>query len=184
MKALFVGRFQPFHIGHLSSLFQMKRDGCNEIVIGIGSSQLSGTGKNPFTGEERKEMLEAVLDNHRELDCKVIFIPDINNCPKWVGHTENILKENGINHVDVVYTNNSIVKELFEKAKYMVVEPELLKRGSEAITATMVRTMIAKGDESWTEIVPEEVRKKIVKFDGINRIKRVFPDGLSAKKMQ
>ena len=56
MKALYIGRFQPFHNVHLKILqkFTKKYD---EIIIGIGSAQYSNTLDNPFTLEERKLMI-------------------------------------------------------------------------------------------------------------------------------
>ncbi len=181
MRALFIGRFQPFHVGHLSSIMRIKKDGFDEIVIGVGSSQESNTDKNPFTAEERREMLETVLVKHSGLKYRIIFIPDINNNPKWVGHVESTLKENGVEGVDAVYTNNPVVKELFEAAQYKVVEPELVRDGDDIIMATKIREMIAKNDACWKMLVPKEVYEKLVKFGGIKRIKRIY-SGLEIKK--
>ena len=52
MKALYIGRFQPFHKGHLKILQKLAKK-YDEIIIGIGSSQYSNTLENPFTSEER-----------------------------------------------------------------------------------------------------------------------------------
>ena len=61
MKALFVGRFQPLHKGHLQ-VFQNISKEYDEVIIGIGSSQYSDTSKNPFTSKEGKLMLEKSLE--------------------------------------------------------------------------------------------------------------------------
>ena len=42
MKALFIGRFQPFHLGHLLLLQRLSTQ-YEEIIIGIGSSQYHDT---------------------------------------------------------------------------------------------------------------------------------------------
>ena len=52
MTALFIGRFQPFHSGHVDAIKQISE---KEIIIGIGSSQYSGTDDNPYSFEERKK---------------------------------------------------------------------------------------------------------------------------------
>ena len=57
-KALFIGRFQPFHQGHLDAIKQISED---EIIIGIGSSQYSKTDDNPYSFEERQKMIEKTL---------------------------------------------------------------------------------------------------------------------------
>ena len=57
MRALFIGRFQPFHKGHLK-IIQQASETYDQILVGIGSSQYSHTVDNPFTAEERTEMIE------------------------------------------------------------------------------------------------------------------------------
>jgi nicotinamide-nucleotide adenylyltransferase len=52
LKALFIGRFQPLHLGHLDALKQISKE---EIIIGIGSSQYSGTKENPYNFEQEKK---------------------------------------------------------------------------------------------------------------------------------
>lgn len=54
---LYIGRFQPFHKGHLLVVRKALED-CNTLVIAVGSSQENRTKKNPFTYEERKLMIE------------------------------------------------------------------------------------------------------------------------------
>ena len=60
MKALFIGRFQPFHIGHLKVILEASKK-YKKIIIGIGSSQYCNTIDNPFTYEERKLMIDESL---------------------------------------------------------------------------------------------------------------------------
>lgn len=45
MSALIIGRFQPFHKGHLS-VIKMVAEKSDSIIIGIGSAQLSHTFEN------------------------------------------------------------------------------------------------------------------------------------------
>src|SRR5207245_2773190 len=60
-RALFVGRFQPFHRGHLATVRRILETN-DEIIVGIGSAQYSHTGENPFTAGERYEMIKRALD--------------------------------------------------------------------------------------------------------------------------
>ncbi|MEM3079801.1 MAG: adenylyltransferase/cytidyltransferase family protein, partial [Thermoproteota archaeon] len=51
-RGLFIGRFQPFHLGHLKAVeYIINR--VDEVIIGIGSAQYSHTLENPFTAGER-----------------------------------------------------------------------------------------------------------------------------------
>jgi cytidyltransferase-like protein len=52
--ALFIGRFQPFHKGHLYSL-EKCLEIAESVIVGVGSSQDSGTENNPWSYDVRKE---------------------------------------------------------------------------------------------------------------------------------
>jgi nicotinamide-nucleotide adenylyltransferase len=117
MIALFIGRFQPFHSGHLDAIKQIKENpsvssGQVEIIIGIGSSQYSKTKDNPYSFEERKKMIEKAL-NGLSINYKIVAVPDIHDAKNWVAHVKNI-----VGNFDVVYTGNNLVKRLFEEKKY------------------------------------------------------------------
>ena len=56
MNGLLIGRFQPFHFGHLEAIhFGLSK--VDTLFIGIGSSNKSHQERNPFTADERKEMM-------------------------------------------------------------------------------------------------------------------------------
>mgnify|MGYP001262099234 CR=1 FL=1 len=46
--ALFIGRFQPFHKGHLSALRWIAAKS-SKVIVAIGSAQKSFEPDNPFT---------------------------------------------------------------------------------------------------------------------------------------
>ena len=111
MTALFIGRFQPFHSGHLDAIKQIPDD---EIIIGVGSSQYSGTDDNPYSFEERKEMIEQALTG-LDINYKIVAVPDIHDAKNWVAHVEKI-----VGRFNIVYTGNDLVRRLFEEKKYKV----------------------------------------------------------------
>ena len=53
---LYVGRFQPIHIGHESIIRRMLNE-CEQVIIAVGSAQESGTIRNPFTFEQRADLI-------------------------------------------------------------------------------------------------------------------------------
>ena len=56
MRGLYIGRFQPYHLGHQAVLESISEE-MDEIVVVIGSAQESHTIDNPFTAGERMEMI-------------------------------------------------------------------------------------------------------------------------------
>ena len=156
---LFIGRFQPFHKGHLDAVKHILKE-VDRLIIGIGSSQYSGTFDNPFTAEERKEMIKKVLKD----SCEIVFIPDIHDEKRWGGYVEKVCPK-----FDVVYTGSRYTKRCFEiLGKYPI---KNIKEIS-GISATEVRKRIKKGN-NWQELVPAEVAEEIIRINGIERIKNV-----------
>ncbi|PIT86722.1 MAG: nicotinamide-nucleotide adenylyltransferase [Candidatus Magasanikbacteria bacterium CG10_big_fil_rev_8_21_14_0_10_43_6] len=141
--ALFIGRFQPFHIGHASAIAAMPE---SHIIIGIGSSQYSGTPENPFTFEERKGMIEKSLPQDAK-KYTIIAIPDIHDADRWVSHVESIV---GAGHT--VYTGNDITKQLFERKKYTV----LPVQKNMPISASALRNMLQEHNTDWHAYVSPE----------------------------
>lgn len=167
MKALFIGRFQPFHKGHLYVIKNIHND-YPLIVIGIGSSQYQNTLQNPFSSDERKKMITNSLQSNNIQNYKIILIPDIHNPPKWVDHVLSIYHD-----FDVVITNNSFTEQLFEDKGFFVKNTK--KFNKKEFSGKEIRRRIIN-NESWEHLVPLEVVKIIKENDGINRIKQLASD--------
>ncbi len=58
--AVFLGRFQPFHIGHMSIVEGILTD-YQRLILVIGSAEKSGTDENPWTLQEREEIIRASI---------------------------------------------------------------------------------------------------------------------------
>lgn len=145
--ALFVGRFQPLHIGHLKVIKWILKK-YNKVIIVIGSSQESNTDKNPFTGEERREMINRALKIENIEKYEIIEIPDVYDDDIWV---KSILEKASF---DTVFSMNSWVKRCFEKFNITVKEHP--KFGG--ISASGIRKRMKQGKE-WKDLVPKEVAK-------------------------
>ena len=164
MKALFIGRFQPLHKGHLK-IIKNASDNFLEIIIGIGSSQYKDTIDNPFTVDERKKMIENTLEKNNIKNFKIVTITDIHNPPKWVDHVLSITSD-----FDIVISNNSFTKRLFQEKGYEVNETPLYQK--EIYSGKVIRKKIRDGEE-WEDLVPTEVAKLIKKVNGLKRIRNL-----------
>ena len=162
-KGLILGRFQPFHLGHLRLIETVKDDNL-EPMICIGSAQSGRTKDNPFTTEERRIMVEAVVSR---LDCKyqIYGIPDVNNNDLYVSHLETFVPE-----FDTVYSGNSLVLKLFKAAGYRTVMPEMVNR--EVWEGAAIRQAMTEDDE-WETAVPLQIVDIIRDLNGIEKLQNL-----------
>lgn len=65
---LYIGRFQPLHIGHTHIINKML-DECDTAIIAIGSAQESGTKRNPFSYAYRHGLITDVYPYADDLIC-------------------------------------------------------------------------------------------------------------------
>ena len=163
MKALFIGRFQPFHNGHLLVIQSISKE-FDEIIIGIGSSQYSNKSENPFSEEERKKMIDVSLKAEEISNYRVVSLPDIHNPPKWVDHVVSIVID-----FNIVITNNAFTRELFLEKGYEVKATGYFHK--ERFSGREIRRRI-RDDKSWEELVPHPVAALIKSINGIERVKK------------
>ena len=146
-KGLILGRFQPFHFGHLKLIESIVNDKVLPLIC-IGSAQYSHTVDNPFTVKERKEMIMAVLQS---LNCEyeIFEIPDINNYDLYVSHLETFVPI-----FDQIYSGNPIVQRLFDEAGYKVVKLQMFNR--EVWEGSAIRLAMREGGD-WESAVPNQI---------------------------
>jgi nicotinamide-nucleotide adenylyltransferase len=163
-RGLFVGRFQPFHLGHLAAIKDVLKE-VEELVIVIGSAQYSHNLNNPFTAGERlvmtrKALEEAGIDYSRVW---VVPVPDAHLHMMWVSSVEGYTPP-----FDVVYSNEPLSRRLFIEAGYKVKAVRFHQR--EIYSSTEIRQRMLKG-KSWEELVPKSVAAFIKEIDGVNRLR-------------
>lgn len=165
--ALFIGRFQPFHYGHLHIIKTIVEEN-TQLKIGIGSSQEYNTKMNPFNFKERKSFItESLKKNSIDLKKIIIYkIPDMYDAKKWVDKIFKIVGD-----FDLIYTPNEWMRNLFLGKKCDIVKPKYYHK--DEFNGVYIRELISKKDNKWIELVPKPVAKLIVKFDGIERIKKL-----------
>lgn len=133
-----------------------------KIVIAIGSSNKSGTSENPYTAQERKEMIQRALqadDIIPMFDINFIEVPDVEDDEAWSAQCLELA-----GNVDKVWTGNEDTKKCFNGK----VEIQEIKEVP-GISATNIREMIKAGGD-WEEKVPKEVMRAIKELGGHKRM--------------
>jgi nicotinamide-nucleotide adenylyltransferase len=164
MKALFLGRFQPFHCGHFRVIEDIAKE-ADYVVIAMGSAQKSHLADNPFTSGERYEMISRTLKAQGIQNYHIVILEDLNRYALWVAHVVSHSPK-----FDVVYAHNPLSIRLFSEAGFDVVKLELHQ--PERFSGTEVRRRIMEGDE-WRDLVPKDVAQVIDEIDGVDRIKEL-----------
>ena len=81
MNGFLIGRFQPFHLGHVEAI-KFALSNVEHLYIGIGSSNKSNQSRNPFTSEERHQMITSSLDESTLQNVSIFDIPDFDDHSK------------------------------------------------------------------------------------------------------
>jgi nicotinamide-nucleotide adenylyltransferase len=168
MRGLYIGRFQPYHLGH-QAVIQKIAEEVTEIVIVVGSAQESHTPENPFTAGERMDMIYAALEKLRER-CYVIPLQDIKRNAVWVSHIRSMAPR-----FDVVYTNNPLVGELFAEADIDVRKSPMYQRS--IYSGTTIRRLMLEGGD-WRSLVPDAVARVVDEIEGVLRLRDISADDM------
>jgi len=163
-RGLYVGRFQPFHLGHTGAIKEVLKE-VDEIVIVIGSAQYSHNINNPFTAGERLIMIRRALQEAKVAYSRVwiVPVPDVHLHMLWVSAVEGYTPK-----FNVCYSNEPLTQRLFMEAGYQVKSIPFFDR--KLYMSTVVREKMLKGD-NWTELVPKSVADFINEIDGVNRLR-------------
>lgn len=81
--ALYIGRFEPPHAGHMA-LLQRALDSAPQAIVVMGSAWQVRSPKNPFTWPEREAMLRAALSANDNARLQVLPVRDYYNEAVWV----------------------------------------------------------------------------------------------------
>ena len=163
-RGIFIGRFQPIHLGHIKAINQIYEE-VGELIICDGSAQVSHSFNNPFTAGERITFVKSALDENNLDASRYYLIPvqDINDNRLWVAHLTSLTPK-----FDIVYSNNSLVKRLLFESGFKVKEFPLYQR--DKYSATQIRLAIIQG-KPWEKFVPSSVAKFIKTIGGVERLK-------------
>ena len=163
MRALYMGRFQPFHRGHLEVVKRILEEN-DEIIIAVGSANFNYNLKSPFTCGERIWMIHEALVE-AGVDMRRVYIgaySNIENNAMWASYIRSLFPP-----FERAYTGNPLTQILLMEAGVDVVPLKMIKR--ELYCATTVRERMLRG-EPWEELVPPAVARIINEIDGVRRL--------------
>ncbi len=149
--ALLIGRFQPFHKGHLY-LVKKALEKAEKLVVGIGSANMSDE-NNPIDYETRRKIIKAVFYKEKieERLEKIVPLDDFFNDKKWLN---NVKRQVG--KFDLVVGNNEWTNKILEKSGYKVKRYPYYKR--QLYEGWRIRRLIRDG-KSWEDRVPDYLIK-------------------------
>jgi len=160
--SILIGRFQPFHKGHLEMVKKVAGES-DRLTIGIGSAQYSHTPGNPFTAGERYMMISESLKDEGIDNFYIVPIEDLNRYSVWVSQVVSLSPP-----FAKVYSNNPLTKRLFFESGFDVRASPMFNRSE--YSGTEVRRRMSAGTE-WRSLVPDAVSRIIDSIGGIERMK-------------
>lgn len=165
-RAIFIGRCQPLHNGHMKIINRAK-ELADQVIILVGSSGASVSMKNPFTFEQRAEMIHQCVE-----DVIVRPIYDYSyNDQKWVSCVRETVNSVPTPWTDEYPTktcivgykkdNSSFYLDLFPDWKFVSVDFD------DNINATDIREIMYNKKKSFdllTGVVPKKVFSYLNEF--------------------
>ena len=162
MNGFLIGRFQPFHLGHLEAVnFALSK--VDQLYLGIGSSNKSNESRNPFTADERNQMIKSSLDETTMQRISLYNIPDVDDHSKWTESIDKIIPK-----YDIVFSNDDFTHRLYEENTKKIISVALKSR--EDLSGTNIRRLI-QSDGNWKDLVPNGTKNILLKIDAKNRLK-------------
>lgn len=163
MDGLLVGRFQPFHLGHLQALkFALSK--VDKLWLGLGSSNKPIVKNDPFSAQERKEMILSSINNMKE-KISIYFIPDLDNHIKWVEMIDEIVPK-----FQTVFSNDPLIDHLYSKRSVKVISIPFLNRSD--LSGTNIRNLIIS-DQKWEHLVPQGTKNFLIQNNANDRLKNL-----------
>lgn len=157
-------RFQPVHLIH-ARLLAAAAERADQLLVGVGSPGRRDA-RNPFSYEERRAQLEALLAA-AGVSFRVLPVPDLGHGPRWAAQVAELFGP-----LDRFVSANGYVRRLLGE-RYRLVHPlELLGPSLRApVSGSSVRLAMAEGD-AWEALVPPEVVRVLRRGDAVERFRR------------
>jgi len=150
---VYIGRFQLPHAGH-ESVMKHALDKSDHLVLLVGSSEGGRTTKNPFSFEERKEMLKRITNGFKgDKKVSILSLPDFETDEEWTDEVQKLVK--AVTQADDKVSITGCRKTGDESTYYLQLFPdwhsdfisEVSFPGVDVISSTKARELFYKGEE-------------------------------------
>lgn len=150
MKAGFLGRFQPLHLGH-KKVIEEHRGEPDEFLILVGSADKKREQENPLSFEERRQIIHECFPA-----IEVVPLKDEGKTEEGNRRWAEKLEQKGI---QAVVSQNDLVQRLVkEHTSLELVSQELYD--PDLYSGTEIRRRIRSGEE-WRYLVPDCATERI-----------------------
>jgi len=167
---VYIGRFQPLHLGHLNTIKSALQQS-DKLIIVLGSANSPRTIKSPFTIKERIEMIQSCFDG---VDCsRIHFLPiedQLYNNANWASSVLDGVADitNGNKKIAMMGAKKDQKTETyinwFKQWDY-IETPILESLGGKNIDATKIRELYFSGHMQFVKAaVPEPVFQFLEQF--------------------
>lgn len=157
--ALYVGRFQPIHWGHVKIIQSMVADGFNPIIV-VGSAQEVKSSKNPLDASLRMELIHDLMKFIKPNEYHVLALDNISVDSDWCSYVMNNVKFITGHTPHLFYGGDDVALKFFSEAG---VTCKKIDREALEISGTEVRNYIRREDPQWKVFVPSPIQHKIYK---------------------
>lgn len=159
---LIVGRFQTFHKGH-QSLFETGLKLCDRVLILVGSSQESGTERNPFDIITRMNVISSIYSDKERI--QIHALPDLTNENDITADWGRYVLKNVDRYIYkapelMIYGNDEARSRWFDTEDIKNTAEFIMPRSRIPISATMLRDMMVKDERrEWMKWVDPKMHK-------------------------
>jgi len=157
------GRFNPPHQGHMNVIRRLSRRW--NLIVAVGSAEHRNQRANPFSGAERRKMLESYL---KELKIRGVRVVALNDGESRSWAIDNLIRKC---KPDVLFLSTE-KEDLIDLVGSRVRVVRFKRTGG--ISSTRIRDAIASGDHVWKNWTGKSVTKSILELDGIRRIRKAY----------
>ncbi|MGF1602024.1 MAG: bifunctional nicotinamide-nucleotide adenylyltransferase/Nudix hydroxylase [Thermosynechococcaceae cyanobacterium] len=147
---VYIGRFQPFHLGHLYTV-EKALQLSEVVIIFLGSHQVAPNIKNPWSSEHRQSMISGCFDAATRDRIIFAYVRDrLYSDNLWVSDIQKQVEmiTDASDHVAIIghqKDNSSYYLDLFPQWDYVPID------NYQALNATEIRTRYFSSGDDWKQ---------------------------------